>query len=507
MKLGKRQKESKKEKINQVDSASRGRVLRKGAYSSIMIVIVLAIVILINMIVGRLPSKYIKFDLTNEGLYSISEESEKLIKAIKEPVKLYYLVSSTAENTSADVAMVSELLEKYTELNSNIKVEKKDPAVYPTFAETYEADSTTALIVESDKRYKAVSANEIFETTYDYSTYEQITNFNGEETITSAINYVVTEKIPNLYVLQGHKETELSETIKTVIGRQSIVLNDLNLITEDTVPEDADCIFINEPKADFTEAEANKMIDYLKNGGNAVIITSYKETDLPNFDKVLAEYGVQLEKKLIFDSNSSNLVGSSQVNIVPSIATHDITKTFTENYFSVCLPEAQPIIISDDIRDTVTVTELLTTSETSYAKADAANVTSSDKKADDAEGPFTVGAVITETEETEEETEEEETVDDSEAKTKIILYSSYGMTDDTINQSYVNWTNAQLVIDSINWICKYEDNISIPSKSMSTDYLTITENQVILWGTIYMGLIPILIITTGVVVMIRRRRR
>lgn len=507
--MSKKQKET-NQPIKQKDISSKRRILKKGAYSSAMIVIVLAIVVIINMIVGRLPSKYIKFDLTNQQLYSISEDSKKVIKQIKDPITIYYLVSSTAEDSNSNIAMLTEMLNKYTELNSNIKVEKKDPALYPTFAEKYEADSNTALIVESSKRYKVISGNDVFEQTYDYNTYEQTNTFNGEEVITSAINYVAANTIPKLYVLQGHKETELSETIQQVIERQSITVNELNLITEDTVPEDAACILINVPKADFTEAEAEKMIAYLKNGGNALIITSYTNTDLPNFDKVLNEYGVQLEKKMVLEGNESMRINSAE-NIVPSVAAHDTTESITNYNLSVCLPQAQPIKTLKDIRDTITITDLLTTSDQAYAKADTADTKVTDKKSGDEEGPFTVGVAITEKEESDEEATEtevaEESTDDTNVKTKLVLFSSYGMTDDAINQNYVGWTNAQAVIDSLNWMCKYEDNISIPSKSMSTEYLTVTDDQINLWGTIYLGIIPAIIIVTGIVVSARRKRR
>lgn len=507
--MNKKQEEN-KTPIKQKESSSKRRVLRKGAYSSAMIVIVLAIVVIINMIVGRLPSKYIKYDLTNQQLYTISEDSQKVIKKIKDPITIYYLVSSTAEDSNSTVSMLTEMLNKYTELNPKIKVEKKDPALYPTFGEKYEADTNTVLIIESNKRYKVVSGNEIMNTSYDYNTYEQTSEFNGEEVITGAINYVVVDSIPKLYVLKGHKETELSTTFQKAIEQQSISVNELNLLTENTVPEDAACILVNVPKADFTSAEADKMIQYLKNGGNATIVTSYTGEDLPNFSRVLKEYGVQLEKKMVLEGNQSMRINSPE-NLVPTIAAHDVTQRMIDYGMSVCLPQAQPIKVVKDIRDTLTVTELLKTSEESYAKEDTFDSKITDKKDGDEEGPFTVGVAITEKEKSEDDTEQaeeaEESTDDTEVKTKLVLFSSFAMTDDTINDQYVNWSNGYMFMDAIMWMCKYEDNISIPSKSMNAQYLTVTDEQVNLWGTIYLGIIPAIVILTGVIVSVRRKKR
>lgn len=43
----------------------------------------------------------------------------------------------------------------------------------------------------------------------DYSTYSYSYSFDGEGLITSAIAYVVSDDLPQLYVLEGHGEAEL----------------------------------------------------------------------------------------------------------------------------------------------------------------------------------------------------------------------------------------------------------------------------------------------------------
>lgn len=45
----------------------------------------------------------------------------------------------------------------------------------------------------------------------------------------------------------------------------------MNLLSEGAVPDDADCILINAPTGDFSDDEKDAVIDYLENGGKALI--------------------------------------------------------------------------------------------------------------------------------------------------------------------------------------------------------------------------------------------
>ncbi len=89
----------------------------------------------------------------------------------------------------------------------------------------------------------------MYETTVNYQTYsQQVTGFDGEGQLTSAINYVVSEDMPVLYTLTGHDELSMSESMKETIQKSNIEIRDLNLLTEEAVPEDTACLFIFSPK-------------------------------------------------------------------------------------------------------------------------------------------------------------------------------------------------------------------------------------------------------------------
>ena len=112
----------------------------------------------------------------------------------------------------------------------------------------------------------------------DYQTYSsQTTGFDGEGQITSAIGYVTSEDLPILYTLEGHGEKEMDSTIKEDIEKANMDIQSLNLLTEGSVPDDADCLFIDSPSTDISEDEKTAIIDYLENGGKAMIFSDIQQ--------------------------------------------------------------------------------------------------------------------------------------------------------------------------------------------------------------------------------------
>ena len=148
-----------------------------------------------------------------------------------------------------------------------------------------------------------------------------------------------------------------------MISKDNVNPLTLNLMTTDKVPDDADAILINTPTVDYSEEEAQKIIDYLEDGGKAIIFSNYTVEDMPNFDSILANYGVEREKGIILEGDSDKYM-SYQYCLVPDISYSAITENVYDNG-SVLAPMSQGILTSDSHRDSITYQPLLTTSDAS----------------------------------------------------------------------------------------------------------------------------------------------
>ena len=257
-----------KEKRKFSDSINK-KYLKNGSYSVAISAVFIVIVVVVNLIVNELPAKYTQIDISDQQIYSIGEETTEMLKNLDKDVSIYQIVQSGYEDE-----VISNLLEKYEDESDHITVEVKDPVVNPQFVSDYTSEqiSSNSLIVVCGDRSKVVDYNNMYETSMDYNTYSYTTTgFDGEGQITSAISYVTSEDLPVLYVLEGHGEVELDSTIQEDIEKGNIEIKSLNLIAEESVPDDADCLMINSPASDISEEERDAIIEYLENGGKAMI--------------------------------------------------------------------------------------------------------------------------------------------------------------------------------------------------------------------------------------------
>lgn len=469
------------------------KLLKHGTYSMAVTAVVIAIVVVLNLVVQEIPSKYREIDLSSQKLYTIGEQTEKILKNLKKDVTLYYIAQDGTESSD-----IKNLLEKYEEGSKHITVEQKDPAVSPKFASQYTSDniSNNSIIVVCGDKSKVVDYSSMYETSINYQTYSQeVTGFDGEGQLTSAINYVVSDNMPVLYNLEGHDESSMSETMKETIEKANIEIKSLNLLSEEAVPDDAECLFIFAPATDLTKEEADKIISYLENGGKALIVSNYTDEDMPNFESVLENYGVQPVDGIVLEGNTDNYVSQNPYYLLPHIESGEITSELSSQSRYVLVPLAQGIKKADNIRDTLNISSILTTSDSAYSKTNLKDMDTMEKEDGDIDGPFDLAVSIT-----------EKVGDDKE--TQIAYFASASIFNDSIN-SMVSGTNYELLSASLAWMCSTDDSnqISIPSKSYDTTTLTVPTADINFWSIFVTGVLPVCTLLIGFGIWMKRRKQ
>ena len=370
--------------------------------------------------------------------------------------------------------------------------------------------------------------SDLYESSVNYQTYSmETTAFDGEGQVTSAIAYVTTEDLPILYTLTGHEENDLDSSMQSAIEKENIEVQELNLLTAGTVPEDASCLMINAPQKDFSDDETSAILTYLQNGGHAFLVSGYTTTEMPNYHSILEQYGVSIEKGVVLEGDNNHYVSGNPLYLVPEIQSCDATGSLSGSNSYVLMPIGQSIKTLDSKSDDITVTDMLTSTSSAYLKADPENMESLSKEENDESGPFTLAAAITEAigsgsdseEETETETivegessasqveaeSETEAAEDAKETRLVVLASSQFLTSNT--DSAVSGGNTKLLTNALSWMCGQSSSISIPSKSMQLSYLTLTSANVNLWSIITIAVLPVLFLVTGGVIWLKRRKK
>ena len=112
-------------------------------------VILIAVIVVINLIVGEIPTKYTQIDVSTQKLYTISDKTKEFLDELDQDVTIYHIVQNGNEDD-----VVEKLLTRYEESSSHINVEKKDPVLYPNFTSQYteeELQDNSLIVVNGDK--------------------------------------------------------------------------------------------------------------------------------------------------------------------------------------------------------------------------------------------------------------------------------------------------------------------------------------------------------------------
>ena len=468
-----------KMKRNQI----RSRIAAKGgSYSLAVTAIVLAILIAVNILASVLPTSVTKYDITSTNLYSVTSSTKVVVNALEKDVTIYWVVQADEEDE-----VIENLLGKYESLSSHITVTKKNPDVFPTFTSQYTSEDVpnNSLIVECGDKSRYISYNDIYLTDVDYTTYSYVYSFDGEGAITSAIDYVISDELPKVYTLEGHGEESLPSEVQTQIEKENIELASFSLLNTDEIPEDADALLIYAPQSDISEEEAALLEDYLTDGGKLLVIAGpTKNGILANLYSVLESYGVEAAEGFVVESDRNYYAFQEPYTLLPEIASSEITDPLLEEGYYAIVPLAQGLTITGS-----SATALLTTSETSYSKTAGFEIETYEKEEDDIDGPFAVAVSV-----------------DTGSDGKLIWFSSNYFLNELYN-AYSSGANLNLAMNALSSLMGEREAVSIRSKSLSYNYLTISESAAAMLKTWMIGVIPAAFVLYGVFTVIDRRKK
>ena len=474
------------------------RTWRVGTYSVVAAIIVIAIAVIVNLVVSALPESLTQVDVSAEQLYTLSEQSDVLLSSVEEKdaeVTIYWLVQSGNEDS-----YLEKLLGRYAQYRG-VNVVQVDPVQYPNFASSYTTESVTnnSLAVVCGERYMYVPYADLWTYSdmenayyyyYYYGSMPDADVFCAESYITSAVLYVTSENQTKIYLLTGHGETGLEDDTVTSMERQNARVEELSLLTLESVPEDCDILFLTGPTSDISSDECEKILSFFHAGGSLMITTEYTEEDMPNLTALLAELGLDYTGGCIMEGDSGYYNYGYVDLILPDLGSHLITSPLTEGGYHVMLPDAQAMTVQSTLPDGISVYSLLTTSSSAYCKLQLSGLTTVEKDEADPAGPFSVGAVVSE---------------DETGGTAVVITST-AFCQSTYDEM-VSGANEDLLLNALSFLSGDTESVSIHAKTLSSDYLQFTSGAGTFLRTVLIFIIPALFLAWGIVVSVKRRRR
>ena len=497
-----KEKKEKDQKENKFLQIIKKKWLINGTTTLALVLIIILVFIALNMWMQSLELTPI--DLSQEKLYTLTDESKEKVKNIDKDINLYF-VGYTDSDSTVDLA------KQYKKVNEKINAEAVDATTRPDLVEKYGIESgSEGIIVECGDKSKVLTSSDLV--TYDTTTYETISI--AEQKLTSSIIAVATDKVPKVYFLEGYSDYKLSNNMTYLgiyLSNEVTEVDTLDVLSTGKIPDDCDTLVITMPSKDFDEIATNAIIDYINSGKNILWFqaATAQNIETPNVNKILAMYGINpFSLGIIREADSDRMLSNQPDLILPNIQSTDVTKKLV-NAEGVIFIDATKINTMDSDKLTelnVEKTELLKTSEKSYFRTNFTN--SQDEAEDDDEvGSYTVGEMMTKT-----ITEANEETGEKAKTSKLIIYgenyfiSDMPLTSSTQTPVIQYRQNKDLALNSISYLVDREDDITARKSTGTVTYTaTETENRIIL--TIIFA-IPVLIIVAGIIVwQIRRRKK
>ena len=460
------------------------RTLRSGSYAAVLVVAVLAVVILINLVVQALPSKWTEFDISTSSLFTLSDTSKNLLHELNSDVTAYYLAESGQEDTN-----ITRLLDRYADESSHFSWQQRDPVLYPTFAQQYDGAANGSVVLVCGDNYRVVGYNDMYQMDIEtyYTTGSQQYTFEAENALTSALAQASRTSAYKLYQLTGHGELALDSDFTDTLTNAGVTTEELNLTTAGSIPDDADSLLLNAPLADLTEAEAALLSNYVTGGGKLLVVTDFT-TATPRLDEILKDCGMTRQDGLLIETDANHYpYGYPQTYLLPTVQSNEITAGVGSGMM-VYTPIAQGIVKHED--GDYTFTSLLSTSSTAYSMENYATAETAQKADTDPEGSFDVALAA----------------ENTTTGTRVVWINCPNFLQDTINQS-VSGGNAQLLGSIVNWFDGEQTTAVISGKSLSAASLSVPNNMIVVLGVLFTLVLPIVCVVAGLVICVIRRRR
>lgn len=523
-------KKPKKEKKGKGDSGNVKK-FKHGAMATALTVVFFVLLVLINIVATKLFERYpITIDLTKEKIYSISDESADYIKSIDMDVLITVCADEQAfAGLSTYTQQANEVMKTYSKYNDKIKYQYMDINANPDFYKDYTDEvAQYDIIVETNpkgddgkpiKRTRVIGLIDLVEfndeltemfSQYGVSVEEYakqvgndltfisyygnyIESSSAEQAFTSAIMAVTDPSPVTVTFLEGRNELSEFSYFRTLLNANGYTVKTANITTDD-IPEDTNVLVIGAPKVDYLPEELDKVDKFLFNDGKLgrqlIYVADYGQSDTPNIDEFLKEYGLEIGKGVVCETYQSNY--------------------YQQNYYTIATE------ISDDFRQDMTNASpelLVLSSRPVNPLYEEDGMIKTFKYVSSSKDAYTM------------DTLSQETLTKGQ-QNYVVLASkaSFGVDNDDTYYSnilaiggssiiadqvlaYNQYQNREYILSVINGLTGKTKGITITPKVISGNIFDINEGQKTKLKWTFIAIIPMIVLVTGLVIWIRRKNK
>ncbi|HYV65499.1 MAG TPA: GldG family protein [Myxococcales bacterium] len=445
-----------------------GRGTFYGVVSAATAAIVLAALAGLNYIAVKKPKTW---DLTKEKLYTLSDQTDGVLKGLKSEVRV---VAFYAPN-EPEFSELDQRLRQYRQRTDKLKVEMLDPTKHVKEVKEFNiSQGGPRVIVKAggkESRAKDVS----------------------EESLTNAIAEVTRGASKKIYFSKGHGERAISDATERgmklwVDGLKSegYQIGEIELAANKTMPADAQALVIAGPVAALNEGEAKLVQEWVDKGGKVIALVDPGVHS--GLEKAFTSWGVKVGDDEVIDTESQQ----PEVAIAQEYADHPITNPRSSPFQVACIfPLARSVSKAKDVPAGWSVTELARTGARAWGETDPIR----DGRVEYTPGKDLMGPVPL-------AIAASHGSGDSEGRVVVIGNSSFAA-----NGFYQLRGNRDFALNAASWVAHEEAKISIRPRTRSGNALFLTAAQKNTMTLFAFDLLPFSLLFAGLLVWQTRKAR
>jgi ABC-type uncharacterized transport system involved in gliding motility auxiliary subunit len=470
-------------KTGEIRAGLGRRSTRFGINSATSVLLIIGVLAMVNYL-GAQHQK--RVDMTTEKIYSLSDESVKVADQVNQDLHIL------AFYPGGDYQPAKDLLDLFKNRNHKISYEFVDPDKQPMLAQQFQVtaygDFQNPMSGETF-RYGTL----IFKMGDKTERVEKQSEPLREEDVTNTLMKIEKGEKKTIYFTQGHGERKIDDTDRNGfsqanadLGKENYTIKSVNLVTENKIPDDATVIVVAGPTAEFFPNEIEMLNNYLKGGGSGLIMLDPKGASLKD---LTSQWSIDVGNNIVVDpSGIGRLLGMGPAApVVGSYGTHPITERMRVMTF---FPLARSVTPAEKPAEGIVVDKLIQTNDKAWGETNLKGNEAEYNEGQDLKGPVTLGVAITKDE-------------GQNKKTRLVVYGNSAFAS---NAYYAQAGNGNLFTNTLNWLARDENFISIKPKAPDDRRLEMTEAQGRLVSYVMVLLLPVGVLLSGVSVWMKRRK-